>query len=112
AGVDTRALTKHLREHGSLLGKIVVDGKAVGFYDPNRENLISQVSVPEPALYPGGKKRVVVVDCGCKNNIIRSLLARGVTVHRVPWDYDYLREPFAGVVISNWPVDTMTSPAT
>jgi carbamoyl-phosphate synthase small subunit len=112
AGVDTRALTKHLREHGSLLGKIVVDGKAVGFYDPNRENLISQVSVREPVLYPGGKKQVVVVDCGCKNIIIRSLLARGVTVWRVPWDYDFLREPFAGVVITNGPGDPKTCPET
>jgi carbamoyl-phosphate synthase small subunit len=105
SGIDTRALTKHLREQGSMGGKIVTGSDDVEFYDPNQDNLVSFVSVPEPILYPGGKKRIVVVDCGCKSSIIRSLLARDVTVIRVPWNYDFLREEFDGVLISNGPGD-------
>ena len=71
-------------------------------------NLLSQVSVKKPVIHPGGEKRIVVVDCGCKNSIIRSLLARGVTVIRVPWDYDFLGEDFDGIVISNGPGDPRT----
>jgi carbamoyl-phosphate synthase small subunit len=105
SGIDTRALTKRLREKGSMLGKIVIEKEDVEFYDPNRANLVSLVSVTTPKVYPGGKKRVVVIDCGCKNGIIRSLLARGITVIRVPWDYDFLNEEFDGVLISNGPGD-------
>ena len=105
SGIDTRALTKHLREQGSMGGKIVTGGEDIEFYDPNQDNLVSRVSVPEPIVYPGGKKRIVVVDCGCKNSIIRSLLSRDVTVIRVPWNYDFLREDFDGVLISNGPGD-------
>jgi len=104
-GVDTRQLTKHLRERGSMLGKLEVCGKQVPFSDPNIENLVAQVSVQEPVLYPGGKPRVVLIDCGCKNGILRNLLARGATVLRVPWDYDFLAEEFDGVVVSNGPGD-------
>jgi len=105
SGIDTRALTKHLREKGSMLGKLLVGEENVEYYDPNQENLLSQVSVQEPVIYPGGGKRVVVVDCGCKNSIIRSLLARDVTVVRVPWDYDFVDEEFDGVLVSNGPGD-------
>jgi len=105
SGIDTRALTKHLRERGSMLGRLLVGEEDVEYYNPNQENLISEVSVQEPVIYPGGEKRVVVVDCGCKNSIIRSLLARDVTVIKVPWDYDFLDEEFDGVLISNGPGD-------
>jgi carbamoyl-phosphate synthase small subunit len=104
-GLDTRMLTKRLREKGVMLGKIVFSEEALDFYDPNSENLVSMVSTKQPIRYEGGKKRVVVVDCGCKESIIRSLLARRVTVIRVPWDYDFLSEDFDGVLISNGPGD-------
>jgi len=105
SGVDTRALTKRLRDQGSMLGKIVLGEEDVAWHDPNREPLVSLVSVREPVVYPGGKTRLVVLDCGCKHSIIRSLLARHVTVIRVPWDYDFLDEAFDGVLISNGPGD-------
>ncbi|MGH8055962.1 MAG: glutamine-hydrolyzing carbamoyl-phosphate synthase small subunit, partial [Candidatus Entotheonellia bacterium] len=108
AGIDTRALTKRLREKGTMLGKMLVGEKEIEFHDPNRENLVASVSIQQPVVYPGGKRRVVVVDCGCKHSIIRSLLARDVTVLRVPWDYDFLGEAFDGVVISNGPGDPKT----
>lgn len=103
--VDTRALTKRLRENGTMLGKILNDNQEVSFYDPNAENVVSQVSVKAPVVYEAGKSRVVLIDCGCKNSIIHSLLSRGVTVIRVPWNYDFLDENFDGVVISNGPGD-------
>jgi carbamoyl-phosphate synthase small subunit len=103
SGVDTRSLTKRLREKGTLLGKLLVNGQETAFRDSNSENLVSQVSLPEPVVYSGGKRRVVVVDCGCKNSIIHNLLARNVTVIRVPWNYDFLNETFDGLLISNGP---------
>jgi carbamoyl-phosphate synthase small subunit len=112
AGIDTRALTKRLRDKGSMLGKIVVGDEDVPFHDPNTMNLVAQVSVPEPIVYSGGPTRVVVVDCGCKLSIIRSLLERGVTVIRVPWDYDFLSEACDGVVLSNGPGDPRLCEAT
>ena len=105
SAIDTRALTKRLRERGSMLGKILMGQQDLEFYDPNKENLVSQVSTDKPLEYPGGDIRVVVVDCGCKSSIIRSLLARGLAVTRVPWDYDFLNEKFDGVLVSNGPGD-------
>ncbi|MDE6276766.1 MAG: glutamine-hydrolyzing carbamoyl-phosphate synthase small subunit [Muribaculaceae bacterium] len=128
--IDTRALTKHLREHGSMLGKIIIEGSEaeddVDFYDPNAENLIAKTSTTAPAVYESidapalpltpatdtsawaeesrnGRKTVVLVDCGIKHNIIRCLLKRGVRVVRVPWDYDFSALPYDGLFISNGP---------
>lgn len=103
--VDTRALTKRLRERGVMLGKIVDGDDDIELRDPNQDNLVSLVGTVTPVVYGGGPTRIVVVDCGCKNSIIRSLVRRGVTVVRVPWDYDFLHEDFDGVVISNGPGD-------
>ena len=89
-GIDTRALTKHLREKGSMLGKIYFeDPEEVEFSDPNTENLIAAVSCPEVEEHGTGDKTIVLVDCGTKFNIIRCLTRRGVKVVRVPWDYDF-----------------------
>jgi len=106
SGVDTRALTKRLRSKGCMLGKIIIADKDVEWDDPNKRNLVAEVSVPEPRSYTGkGGKRIVLVDFGCKNNILRSLLARGFDVFRVPWDYDWSQEEADGVVLSNGPGD-------
>jgi carbamoyl-phosphate synthase small subunit len=105
SGIDVRALTKRLREEGTMLGKLLVGDQDTGFRDPNLEGLVPLVSVREPVVYPGRGKRVVLVDCGCKSSIIRSLRVRGLTVIRVPWNHDFLGEDFDGVVISNGPGD-------
>lgn len=103
-GIDTRALTKLLREKGSMLGKIEFEGGATtDFYDPNRENLIAKVSTREVKEYGNGEKRVVLVDCGTKYNIIRCLTRRGVRVTLVPWDYDFNGLDYDGLFISNGP---------
>ena len=70
------------------------------------------VSVKKPVRYEGGETRVVLIDCGCKTSIIHSLLARNLTVMRVPWDYDFLDEDFDAVVISNGPGDPTMCPQT
>jgi carbamoyl-phosphate synthase small subunit len=104
-GVDTRRLTKKLREKGTMLGKIVYDKKDIRLEDPNKKNLVAEVSIKEPVVYGGGKKRVVLIDGGVKSSIIRALLERGLTVIRVPWDHRVSREKVHGIVISNGPGD-------
>ena len=111
-GVDTRAITKKLRSAGTQLGKLIVDDEDVPLYDPNQENLVSQVSTKEPIFYEKGKKRVILVDAGCKNNIIRNFLSRDVSVLRVPWDYDFSNEKFDGIMLSNGPGDPTKVPET
>jgi carbamoyl-phosphate synthase small subunit len=104
-GIDTRALTKRLREKGTMLGKIVFE-EDVDFYDPNKENLVKKVSIKEPALYnEGGSKKIVVVDCGVKFNIIRSLIRRNCQIIRVPFDFDFFDRDFDAVLVSNGPGD-------
>src|SRR3989339_1547621 len=105
-GIDTRKLTKLLREKGAMLGKIVFD-EDIGFYDPNIVDVVKEVTIKEPIIYNenDGNKKIVVVDCGIKNNIIRNLIKRNLTVIRVPYDYDFLRQFFDGLIISNGPGD-------
>lgn len=103
-GIDTRALTKHLREKGSMLGKIYFESPyEVEFSDPNAENLIAAVSCTEPEIHGEGEETIVLVDCGTKFNIIRCLTRRGVKVIRVPWDHDFTDIPYDGLFISNGP---------
>lgn len=104
-GVDTRMITKKLREKGSTLGKIIVN-QEVEFYDPNQDNLVDQVSIKEVKRYnEGADTKIVLIDCGVKNNIIRNFLNRGVELIRVPWDYDYSTLEYDGLFISNGPGD-------
>jgi carbamoyl-phosphate synthase small subunit len=104
--IDTRSLTVVLREQGVALGAIAPKGKNIqNFLDPNRTHLVSQVSCKKPILYGKGKKKIIAVDCGMKENILRSLLKFPIEILRVPYDYDYLDEPFDGVFISNGPGD-------
>lgn len=118
SGIDTRALTKKLREHGVMLGAIRQEAqqgsRAEGqdiphVRDPNLDNLVAEVSIKEPVTYEPsvasssgqspaplpaeasakvGTPTLLAFDCGMKRNILRSWLKRGVRVHRVPWDYD------------------------
>jgi carbamoyl-phosphate synthase small subunit len=111
-GVDTRQLTKILREKGSMLGKIIYNEKDVPLYDPNLDNLVDQVSIRQKETYGNGKYKILLVDCGVKYNIIRHLLERDTTVIRVPWDYDFLKEDYDGLFISNGPGDPKKCDAT
>jgi len=104
-GIDTRELTKKLRQKGTLLGKIVYNNEKITYENPNKRNLVAEVSINKPVVYKKGKKRVVIVDCGVKNNIIRAFLRRNFTVTRVPWDYNFLNEKVDSIIISNGPGD-------
>jgi carbamoyl-phosphate synthase small subunit len=105
SGVDTRRLTKILREKGTMLGRIEGHGCRPPLDDPNRENLVAEVSIKETMIYQRGEKKIVIVDCGVKNNIIRAFLNRGFTVVRMPWNGDFLMEEADGVIVSNGPGD-------
>jgi len=104
-GIDTRALTKRIREKGAMLGKVEPDGTETGFYDPNRVNLVAEVSIQEKKVYGSGNHKIILVDCGVKYNIIRNLLKRDTTIIRVPWDYDFHDEDYDGLFLSNGPGD-------
>lgn len=102
-GIDTRLLTQKLREQGTMLGKIIIDNDNIPFYDPNQENLIKKISIKEKIIYGNGKYKILLIDCGVKNNIIRCLLRRNCTIIRVPWDYNFIEENYDGIFISNGP---------
>ena len=113
-GIDTRALTKALREHGVMMGKIVFDDDPANI--PTAQyagvNYVDRVSCKEVIHYnEGAGKKVVLVDCGVKANILRCLIRRGVEVIRVPWDYDFNGLQFDGLFISNGPGDPDTCDA-
>lgn len=106
-GVDTRALAKHLRSRGSMPG-VICARERLGpftFEDPNLQNLVANVSIPSPKVYESGKPRVLLIDCGMKENILRSLLDLPITLVRVPFDYDFSNEDYDGIFISNGPGD-------
>ena len=103
---DTRRMTQHIRTHGTMLGKIVLD-EDVPFYDPDLDNLVALVSTEVVQVQGSGETTIVLIDCGAKRNIARSLLARDVRVITVPWDYDLFSPTcdfaFDGILISNGP---------
>jgi len=105
SGIDTRALTKRLRDEGTMLGRILFFAEEQTFYDPNKTNLVAEVSRREPVEYGEGDKKVILVDCGAKNNILRGLLHLNLRVRCVPWNYDFSGEEYDGVMLSNGPGD-------
>lgn len=107
-GIDTRELTKVLREHGVMMGKILFDDEPNNVPEADYEgvNFVDRVSVKEIVRYnEGAGRKVVLVDCGVKANIIRELIQRGVEVVRVPWNYDYTDMEFDGLFLANGPGD-------
>lgn len=114
-GIDTRQLTKVLREHGVMMGKILFDDMPdeVPEADYAGVNFVDQVSCREVIKYnEGAGKKVVLVDCGVKANILRCLIRRGVEVIRVPWNYDFNELEFDGLFLANGPGDPETCEVT
>ena len=96
------------REHGVMMGKIIFDDEPDNIPVANYEgvNFVDKVSYKEIIRYnEGAGKKVVLVDCGVKANIIRCLIKRGVEVIRVPWNYDYTTLEFDGLFLGNGPGD-------
>lgn len=110
-GIDTRQLTKVLREHGVMMGRIVFDEISNEKGEMTNEdygsiNWVERVSCKDVIRYhEGAGRKVVLVDCGVKHNIIRCLIRRGVEVVRVPWNYDYTDMDFDGLFLANGPGD-------
>jgi carbamoyl-phosphate synthase small subunit len=112
-GINTRQLTMVLREHGVMMGRIDTHplplprgGEFNDHQDYGSVNWVEKVSCKEVITYNrGAGKRVVLVDCGVKANIIRCLVRRGLEVIRVPWDYDFNQLDFDGVFLANGPGD-------
>lgn len=107
SGIDTRSLTLKLRHHGVMLGSIKIKNTEVDQYDPNLKNVLPEVSRKTVQVYGEGKKTIVLIDCGDKENIIRSFVKRNTKVYVVPWNFDPVKEglKFDGVMISNGPGD-------
>ncbi|XP_071499632.1 multifunctional protein CAD-like [Diadema antillarum] len=108
-GIDTRSLTKKIRESGTMLGKVIMEGtkpESIPFEDPNILNLIAEVSTKQPVVYnKGAPLRIMAIDCGLKYNQIRLLAKRGAEVTLVPWDYPIKSANYDGLFISNGPGD-------
>ena len=112
-GIDTRALTRRLRECGVMTGRLLVEGtEEPETVDYESVNYVSEVSVKAPVRYhPGGRAKVVLVDCGVKGSILRNLVDRGLEVIRVPWDYDFNTLDFDGLFLANGPGNPETCAA-
>jgi carbamoyl-phosphate synthase small subunit len=111
SGVDTRELTKVLREEGVMMGKLLMDDdeQEVERAEYDNVNFVEQVSCQQLIHYnQGAAKKVVLLDCGVKHNIIRNLIQRQVEVIRVPWDFDFNTLSFDGLFLSNGPGDPNT----
>lgn len=113
-GVDTRAIVTYLREQGSSLARITVGeeydaDEDEAYVDPEGINLVKKVSTKAPfhVTSPNGDLHVAVIDCGVKENILRSLVSRGASVTVFPYDYPIhkIANHFDGVFISNGPGD-------
>jgi len=114
-GVDTRAITRLLRDQGTTLGRIAVGSdasspapEAHAYWDPMTENLVDQVSTKAPYdLNPTGDVKIAVLDFGAKANILRALVRRGAAVTVLPWDYDFnsIRDEYDGLFLTNGPGD-------
>ncbi|BFG01259.1 CAD protein [Drosophila madeirensis] len=112
SGVDTRALTKKLREQGSLLGRIVYEAPKEGptkliFEDPNSRNLAQECSVQQRMVFgdvkSGKGPRIAIIDCGLKLNQLRCLLQRGASVQLLPWSSELKDDEYDALFLSNGP---------
>jgi carbamoyl-phosphate synthase small subunit len=114
-GVDTRAVTRLLRDQGTTLGRLAIGDDASApapqeheYWDPALENLVDQISTKEPyTLNPNGDIKIAVLDFGTKANILRSLVRRGASVTVLPWNFDFntVRDRFDGLFLTNGPGD-------
>mmetsp|Transcript_28128 Transcript_28128/g.59386 ORF Transcript_28128/g.59386 Transcript_28128/m.59386 type:complete len:1531 (+) Transcript_28128:110-4702(+) len=109
--IDTRMLTKKIRQKGAMVGRIEVDLDAPppsSWENPNMRHLVAEVSITEPKVYGQGNPiKIMGVDCGMKYNMIRLLVDRGCELTVVPWDHPFAADmhKFDGIFLSNGPGD-------
>ncbi|MFI5270476.1 MAG: glutamine-hydrolyzing carbamoyl-phosphate synthase small subunit [Candidatus Saccharimonadales bacterium] len=107
--IDTRELTKHLRSNGTMIGSISTEQVKM----KNKTLTPAKVSIDKPKTYnESGSKKVILVDCGTKDNILQSLIEMNACVTRVPAEYDYTDMDYDGIVLSNGPGDPTDYPET
>ncbi|MBK7586823.1 MAG: glutamine-hydrolyzing carbamoyl-phosphate synthase small subunit [Myxococcales bacterium] len=110
-GIDTRALTQKLREHGTLKGWLLPNGATQDHAHAidMQADLFRLVAPKEPIRYagPADGPEVLLIDVGAKDNIVRSLLEHGASVTRAPWHADLakLAQRADGVLLGNGPGD-------
>ncbi len=112
-GIDTRTLTRRLRERGTMQGWLVPqrssvdDAKATAHAVEMRAEVFRRVAPGDTVIHGDGELTVLLVDVGAKDNLVRSLLERGVRVVRAPWHADLapLARQAHGVLIGNGPGD-------
>ncbi len=104
--IDTRSLTQRLREKGTMMGKISTCG-LIGEQLKQKitNSWVRETSCRKPIIYKNGDKKILLIDCGVKMGLLRALYRLGLTIKRVPWDYDFIDSEIDGVVISNGPGD-------
>lgn len=121
-GIDTRALTKRIRDRGAMLAKIEFEQSFVShsessavtgttFANPNIRNLVGEVSTKEVRIFgEGNPTKLLAVDCGIKYNMIRHLVDRNCEVKLVPWNHKFSNEQYDGLFLSNGPGNPETAP--
>lgn len=120
AGIDTRYLVQIIRESENLWGRIVSEGAKYQnknkfeflkhfedgeYVDPSKFNLMPSVSTKKRQVMSRGLKKVAIIDCGAKWNIMRMFIERDCKVEVLPWDTDFSTVKCDGWVISNGPGD-------
>ena len=112
-GIDTRTLTRRLRERGTMPGWLfpahmtLDEARSKAMAVDMKHDVFCIVAPEAPTLYSAGAPSIMLVDVGSKDNIVRSLLARGASVWRVPWhaDVSEYAKRVDGIVIGNGPGD-------
>ena len=118
SGIDTRALTKKLRDDGVMMAALVVSDKEINVEEIrqklssstnyNSEEFMEEVSTKSDQIIGDEKQSVVVIDTGTKNAILRNIRNIGYKVIKVPWNSTIekiLSYKPKGVIISNGPGD-------
>ncbi|MCC2627728.1 MAG: carbamoyl-phosphate synthase, small subunit [Thermomicrobiales bacterium] len=118
AGIDTRSLTLHIRDVGDTRGVIIQNAAGTRDEDlvararmapiPGEFDVVGEVTASAPETIEGSGPHIVVLDCGVKRNIVRSLIKRGCRVTVVPFGTTHEeieRLQPDGVVVSPGPGD-------
>lgn len=112
-GIDTRTLTRRLREEGTMAGWLFpatmsLDDAKKDADGVDMSDEVFKLVAPNHAIdYGSGTPRILLVDVGAKDNMVRSLLEHGASVRRVPWHAELAKEAKAadGIIVGNGPGD-------
>lgn len=107
-GIDTRKLTKILREKGTMLGRIEFEDEEGedDFFDPNDKHIISNVTCENDTSYNSDADLTFLfIDCGIKHSILKAFTEKDVNLLRVPYNFDPFEKDidFQALIISNGP---------